>query len=289
MSTSSGTLKSVSRLTLELLVATALLAIPAASRAQQWDMHATQQQGQQENHGRRPQMQHPHNGLSEQQYYMALPHAGNYDQRYRMTFPQNRARSGDQQTSRQWEFDHRRSDSHGRDDYYRDLHHPDHQLHPGKSVDNLPRGYHTIHSRDRDYYLHGGYFYQRAERGFTVVRPPFGAVFPSLPADDIPVSIGDSRYFFCDGAYFQSTPSGYAVVKPPHPATAATMDAVANVAELIVRQGPGTNYGVVDSVNDGTELPVYGHSNGWYYVQTHDGTFGWVRSGSTVPLRIPQG
>lgn len=287
MSNSSGIRKPVVRMVLELLAAAALLALPVMARAHQWSMGKPQQPGQWEDHGYRSQMKPSHE--REHQYDMGLTQRKDHDQLYRMTLSNSRSQGGERQ----------KAQPHGNDrESQLSPYQPDvgdrewqgrRQLRPGEALHELPQDYDTIHSRKGDYYLHDGYFFLHSGRGFVVARQPVGAVFQALPASHIPVSIEGSRYFFCDGAYFQRTTSGYEAVKPPHPAASATTTAVANVAELNVRLGPGTNYGVIDDVNDGTELPVYGHSANWYYVQTHDGTFGWVRVSSTVPMQLPQG
>ena len=47
-----------------------------------------------------------------------------------------------------------------------------------------------------------------------------------------------------------------------------------NGSDLNVRQGPGSNYSLVTTVDNGTSLPVYAYRNGWGLVKT-DGVWGW--------------
>ncbi len=75
---------------------------------------------------------------------------------------------------------------------------------------------------------------------------------------------------------------------PPAPGSAGTPEPGApstvtiKVQGLNVRSGPGTNYGVVSSVNAGQSLTVIGKTDncGWIHVQDGARELGWI-SGST--------
>ena len=192
--------------------------------------------------------------------------------------------------------EHGHGDDHRRGHYKYESHY-DHRagrgynrwMRPGVAVPALPRGYYTLHAPHREYYVHGGHFYERAHRGFVVVRPPIGVVVATLPFGYLALSIGGSHYFFSGGIYFRPAPSGYIVVPPPYPTAAASATIVVQANALNVRLGPGLDYGVVGVVSGGIELPVYGSAPDWYYVRTPNGTYGWVMMNFTVPLNAPQG
>ncbi len=48
-------------------------------------------------------------------------------------------------------------------------------------------------------------------------------------------------------------------------------------SSLRVRQGPGTNYGVLGSIFDGSYYPISGKANGWYQI-SYNGRTGYVSS-----------
>ena len=47
-----------------------------------------------------------------------------------------------------------------------------------------------------------------------------------------------------------------------------------NGGNLNLRRGPGSGYGQVGSMDNGTTLNVYAYKNGWALVK-HNGTWGW--------------
>ena len=153
-------------------------------------------------------------------------------------------------------------------------------------VQTLPHGYHSVRSREREYFVHRGRFYEHRNGGYIVIHPPFGAVVATLPPGYVAVYIGGIRYFFVGGAYFRPEPTGYVIVEPPQP-TPAPQEAhliMVQVGRLNVRQGPGRDFGVAMVVTQGTRLAVYGTAPDWYYVQLPDGTFGWVMVRFTLPI-----
>ena len=74
----------------------------------------------------------------------------------------------------------------------------------------------------------------------------------------------------------------------PIPVTAGT--ATINIYRLNVRQGPGTNFGIITTLNRGDVLPLAGYRNAaatWIKVVLPNGTQGWVSAIytiSTVPI-----
>lgn len=295
MSHSTRSRKSVAWLALAGLAAVSLLASSSASWAQPGDYgrdHQQQQKKKQHPQGQRPapvQVQGQGQGRSQSQQ---PPQSRSAPGAHPQPAPQSHGAPGaysQQAPSRNVERERvqpRYTEQH-REYYYRRPPYP--HLRPGVAVPVLPPGYHTIHTPNRVYYLYGSYFYERATRGFVVVRPPIGVVFLSLPVGYISVSIAGSSYFFSGGVYFQTAPSGYVVVAPPYPVVVTTTFVVVQASALNVRLGPGTGYGIVGVVPGGVQLAVYGHAPNWYYVRMPNGTFGWVMISFTVPFDQPQG
>lgn len=58
----------------------------------------------------------------------------------------------------------------------------------------------------------------------------------------------------------------------------ATQFAYVNTDRLNVRNGPGTNYAAITTVQEGTRLMVTGQQSGWSAVQLNNGQQGWVAS-----------
>ncbi|MEZ4528546.1 MAG: DUF6515 family protein [Desulfobacterales bacterium] len=117
------------------------------------------------------------------------------------------------------------------------------------------------------------------------VSPPIGTVLVSLPLGCSTVSVGGTMYYYNDGVYYKEVPSGYVVAEPPAaevpPAVAPPLSRgsyqTSVIAEVLnVRSGPGFHYPVILQVVRGDSLTVKGESEGWLYVGTPGGQFGWV-------------
>ncbi|MCL2369813.1 MAG: peptidoglycan-binding protein [Firmicutes bacterium] len=65
---------------------------------------------------------------------------------------------------------------------------------------------------------------------------------------------------------------------PPPPPTGGNLIGTVRTSggNLNLRSGPGTNFGVVATLPNGTPLTVIGEQNGWYNVRTAGGQTGWV-------------
>ncbi len=158
----------------------------------------------------------------------------------------------------------------------------------------MPRGYRTMHIRDRDYYVHQGHYYLHEPRGFVMVQLPLGTFVMSLPDGFLHVRIGAISYFVAGGLYYRAYNGGYTVVAPPAPAPDVIGNAsgrvMVNAQLLNVRNGPSYDFNVIGVVNRGDNLPVYGQAPGWHYVQLPDGSYGWVNdSYIVVAPSQPQG
>lgn len=163
---------------------------------------------------------------------------------------------------------------------------------PPSRLRTLPRGYNVVRSRERQYFVHRGHFYERAHDGFVLIHPPIGVIVTTLPLGYVVVHIAGVRYFVSGGVYYRPAPSGYVIVEPPQPApvTRETHTVMVQVENLNVRRGPGLDFEVVGVVSQGVRLLVYGDAPDWYYVRLPDGTFGWVMHRLTVPVGDqPQG
>jgi N-acetylmuramoyl-L-alanine amidase len=55
---------------------------------------------------------------------------------------------------------------------------------------------------------------------------------------------------------------------------------------LNVRSGPGQNFSVVQVVNQGEMLEVFGNAPGWLYVKFQSDKFGWVNQEYTSQLSV---
>lgn len=78
-----------------------------------------------------------------------------------------------------------------------------------------------------------------------------------------------------------------AVLSGANPAGAAGATAVVAGSSVNVRNGPGTNYGVIAQANLGDQLTVLGQSTDWYNVGLNSGGQGWV-AGWLVNIKQPQ-
>ncbi|MDD4236946.1 MAG: N-acetylmuramoyl-L-alanine amidase [Desulfotomaculaceae bacterium] len=78
-----------------------------------------------------------------------------------------------------------------------------------------------------------------------------------------------------------------AVLSGANPAGAAGTTAVVAGSAVNVRNGPGTNYGVIAQANLGDQLTVLGQSTDWYNVGLNSGGQGWV-AGWLVNIQQPQ-
>jgi len=153
-------------------------------------------------------------------------------------------------------------------------------------VRQLPRGYKRVKVGHKDYYTHGGRYYEKGPRGFISIAPPYGAWFLSLPIGSARLTIGGRTYFRHYGTYYQAGPRGYAVVAPPTPAFTSSIPAavIVRTSLLNVRSGPGSGFAIVGRTFGGETLFVSGSAPGWLYVQLPNGYFGWVHSGFVSPI-----
>lgn len=162
---------------------------------------------------------------------------------------------------------------------------------PGTVVTQLPAGHRPVLVGKKDYFYHGGNFFQQRSRrrDFVVVRPPLGAVVHDLPLGITTAVIAGATYFFLAEACYRPVPAGYMVVHPPTIEAAASLnDRVSVMAELLnVRSGPGIEHPVIAKISKGTILTVCGQAPGWLYVELPERNFGWVMDKFTYRLSSP--
>lgn len=105
--------------------------------------------------------------------------------------------------------------------------------------------------------------------------------------------LSNGRYVTANTAYVQFSPSGTTAPAPTAPSTTQT-SSVKTTANLNMRSGSSTAYGILSTIPKGTTVPVVGHaSKGWYQV-TYNGKTGYVSnsyvsvvSGTTTPAPAP--
>lgn len=158
----------------------------------------------------------------------------------------------------------------------------------GHVVNELPRGYRTLHSRHGNHYYRRGIYYRNYDRGFRVVRPPVGLVIASLPLGYIDIQYGSRIYARYNDIYYRPVARGYMVVDPPPSAPPApqpdvtaipanTLGSVSVAVEVLnVRSGPSRLHPVVEHVAQGDVLVVLATAPSWYYVRLPQGGYGWI-------------
>ncbi|RJX29514.1 MAG: hypothetical protein C4525_14395 [Desulfarculus sp.] len=167
-------------------------------------------------------------------------------------------------------------------------------------VPRLPGGHQSYVYRGARYYGYGGVYYRPFGRGYVVSRPPRGFFVRALPIGFATLVIAGLTYYTLAGIYYRPAPNGYVVVDPPAgvvvtsppppPMVAPSAPqgtAMVTAPLLNVRSGPGYNYPVTATVNQGFNLTVYGQQPGWLYVQTPGGQFGWVAQRFTNMPVVP--
>ena len=172
----------------------------------------------------------------------------------------------------------------------------------GYVVKRLPRGYRRSWYNRKPYYYSRGIFYRPVSYGFSVVRPPIGAIVVSLPIGYQRLWIDNSTYYSYGGTFYRRVPAGYAVVNPPatvvvndttpevvQPSRPATGEVIVNAPVLNVRAGPSMSENKIYQIDEGYILEVHGRSDGWLYVQIPNGEYGWVKAVFTKKLEPASG
>lgn len=84
-------------------------------------------------------------------------------------------------------------------------------------VEHLPRNYVNVAVGPRRYFYHGGIFYSRVGKSYTIVRAPLGARIAVLPVGYARIRIGGLDYFYFHDVYYRYIPADrvYVVVEKP--------------------------------------------------------------------------
>jgi len=143
---------------------------------------------------------------------------------------------------RDWEKrDDRSTSRHVDRDYVLDRRYSHNHYYPrrGYIARELPRGYHRVPYRDRDYYFYDGIWYSSSGISFTVVAPPIGVVVPILPRFYTTILFGGLPYYYAYDTYYRWYPeqNGYLVVEPPAGAESTGEPVVPNKLFVYPRQG----------------------------------------------------
>ena len=87
----------------------------------------------------------------------------------------------------------------------------------GAAVAAPTRGYLPVYYGGVNYAYYGGYYYQPAATGYVVVKPPLGAIVPTLPPGATATTVNGQTYFVYNDTYYKPVlvngATGYQVVQ----------------------------------------------------------------------------
>ena len=83
-----------------------------------------------------------------------------------------------------------------------------------RSVPILPPGYSSITFRERNYFYHGGLFYNYIGNTYSVIAPPIGIRIRELPMGYTRIVFGGIPHYYYMGAYYRGDGSEYETVEP---------------------------------------------------------------------------
>lgn len=114
----------------------------------------------------------------------------------------------------------------------------------------------------------------------TAVRVPTATTTTAahaVSATDSPVTVDSSQASGSFHVIYQDASGGETTATITAVSPADTVYATVNAggSSLRVRQGPGTNYGILGSIYDGNRFPITGKTNGWYQI-SYNGRTGYV-------------
>jgi len=66
-----------------------------------------------------------------------------------------------------------------------------------------------------EYRYDAGVFYEPSNGGYQAVAPPVGAIVPSVPPDNTPVTVGDETFYYFGGVFYAPVDGGFQVVDAP--------------------------------------------------------------------------
>jgi hypothetical protein len=119
-------------------------------------------------------------------------------------------------------------------------------------VRTLPSECVTIVHRNRNYYYHGGRYYENRPEGYVVVPPPAGIVITTAPPRMTRVVVRTGIFFYLSGVFYKEAPGGYKTVTPPEGAQVEELPEDAekvNIDGKIFYDDNGTLYKKVETEN----------------------------------------
>ena len=116
----------------------------------------------------------------------------------------------------------------------------------------------------------------------TAARMPSAATTSAAHAvtsSESPVTVDSSQAAGSFDVIYQDAAGGEttATITAVSPDDTSFASVNAGGSSLRVRQGPGTNYGILGSIFDGSYYPISGKANGWYQI-SYNGRTGYVSS-----------
>jgi len=83
-----------------------------------------------------------------------------------------------------------------------------------RTIPNLGAGYVTVVHRGRNYYYHGGRYYNQFNNGYTVIAAPRGLRIKFLPVGNRRILIGSVPHYYYMGTYYRAQGNEYEAVEP---------------------------------------------------------------------------
>ncbi|MDI9337293.1 MAG: DUF6515 family protein [Alphaproteobacteria bacterium] len=83
-----------------------------------------------------------------------------------------------------------------------------------RTFDNLPLGYRTFGWEGRNFYFHGGFYYDYFENKYRIIAPPFGFTLDVLPDNYFSFEWGGVPHFYYHGVFYRRENNVYVVEEP---------------------------------------------------------------------------
>jgi len=83
-----------------------------------------------------------------------------------------------------------------------------------RTIQVLPVGYTTIIYKNRNYYHHGGYFYNYSGNNYVIIAPPRGLRIKTLPIGYKTIVVGGVNRYYYRGVYYRPVESQYETFEP---------------------------------------------------------------------------
>ena len=83
-----------------------------------------------------------------------------------------------------------------------------------RTIPTLAVGYTKVAFKGRNYYYHGGRYYDYSNNYYTVIAPPRGVRVKSLPIGNRRILIGNVPHYYYMGTYYRVVENEYETVQP---------------------------------------------------------------------------